>query len=82
MTREEVLIAWLCILAHQFREGIESFNVPGDVEEGLIARGWVTLDTEPDWQGRYSMNLTEEGSKVVDFESAEWGIEIELEADA
>ena len=80
MISETVLVAWLCILRHNFDHDFP-LNIPNGISEALVDAGWIVFPDEPDWDGKHETFITEAGYAVSDLNCADWGIEIELEVE-
>jgi hypothetical protein len=79
MTRDEMLIGWLCILRHNFDNEF-SMTVPDYVSDALISRGWlVKEDDAADWDGKWNAHITDAGIAITDINAADWCIGTALE---
>lgn len=72
MLSEEKLIGWLCIM--RLNLDTRPFDIPNFVRDSLIAKGWITVDTEADEDGLFLLRVTAAGLKITDLQAAEWGI--------
>lgn len=74
MIAEDKLIGWLCFLRLTWGED-QVPAVPDNVSDSLIARGWITKQEDPDWQGRHEGRITDAGWAITDLHGADWGID-------
>lgn len=78
---ESVLIGWLCVLRNQFEHG-DGLQMPGAVYDALIARGWIDVDADPDWDGKRFARPTDAANSITDIHGPDWGVETLDEAEA
>lgn len=74
MTRDDMLIGWLCIARHQFSNG-ETFNMPKAVSVELIERGWLVECGQEDGCDEWNAHITDLGLQITDLNAPEWGID-------
>lgn len=68
-----MLIPWLCFLSMQHEHEMPTF-LPLIVSNGLVARGWIRADTEPDYDGHTFAEITESGRAIVDVHGPDFAI--------
>lgn len=73
MISEDSLIGWLCFIDYQL-ERDHVINVPDQVRVELLARGWLRIGTDPDWDGHHECGITASGKAKSDINSPDWGI--------
>lgn len=78
MTRDEMLIGWLCFIANHYAEDATVY-LPRRIREELEAKGWYSVDKEPNWEGAKEAELTPSGKAIAYLNSADWGIEYAME---
>lgn len=74
MLSDHVLIGWLCMIRLNWDAEIPAFT-PTVVQRALVAKGWLEIDDEADWQGNHQARWTDAGLAVSDLGGPEWGIE-------
>lgn len=74
MISEANLIGWLCLVRYQLAQD-NVFDLPKEVREQFLARGWMEIDADPDWDGKRFARLTDSGTAICDLNEAEWAIE-------
>lgn len=71
---EDHLIGWLCMWRLQHGSANDGrIDMPGAVTDALVARGWVAMGGDPEWDGQ-PCSITEAGITITELHGPEWGI--------
>lgn len=75
MISDDKLIGWLVFFRHQSEHNASRVYVPVIVSEALVAKGWMTVDAEADWEGDRPSKFTESGLAMSDLYAMDYGID-------
>lgn len=76
MVTEDRLIGWMIAELYNYAHDAEGFNMPKEVSNELVRRGWVKCHDTASYTDAYSHELTEKGRMVLDLNAADWGVQL------
>ena len=75
MTKDEMLLGWLCIFRMNRGNKGGPFNMPRPIRKAILERGWIELKPDQKLSDVAEIVVTDSGMTASDLAAPEWGID-------